>query len=312
MATPAMGISRLKLFFALSRTPHSLLDMATPILGALLWFEGIPPLWIVGLGLITVFAGYTAVYALNDVMDYRMDKEKVQLEDTQISADYLDAVLVRHPMAQGVLSFKEGLIWSMAWGSLALMGAFLLNPVCAFIFLWGCALEAVYCRMLKVSYFRTLISGVVKTCGCMAAVFAVDPHPSPVFLSILFLWLFTWEIGGQNIPADWTDTDVDRTIHAQTIPVRFGPHVANWVILGMLIATILLNGILIWISPIDFQFAFVLGTSLLGIYLLFFPALRLFRTRDRKDAMALFNKASYYPLAMLTVVLIKRGADFFG
>ena len=31
------GLSELKLFFALSRTPHGVLDMATPALGALVW-----------------------------------------------------------------------------------------------------------------------------------------------------------------------------------------------------------------------------------------------------------------------------------
>jgi len=306
MVTSAIGISRLRCFFALSRTPHGLLDMATPILGALLWLDGFPTLRIIGWGFVTVFAGYTAVYALNDVMDYHVDKEKVQLEGAQISGNYLDAVLVRHPMAQGVLGFKEGLIWSIAWGALALMGAFLLNTVCAFIFICGCILEAVYCKLLKVSYFRTLVSGVVKTCGCMAAVFAVDPHPSPVYLSILFLWLFSWEIGGQNIPADWTDTEVDRNIRAQTIPVRFGSRVASFVIFSTLTSTILFSGVFFWISPVHFPFSFILGILLLGLYLLLYPALRLYHTRDRKDAMVLFNKASYYPLAALTLVLIKQ------
>ena len=71
-----IGLSRLKLFLALSRTPHGLLDMTTPLYGALLWLGAFPSLTISLLGLITVFAGYTAVYALNDVIDYRVDKRK--------------------------------------------------------------------------------------------------------------------------------------------------------------------------------------------------------------------------------------------
>ena len=70
------GLSRLKLFFALSRTPHGLLDMCTPAFGALLWLGHFPPLYVIILGLITTFAGYTAVYALNDVIDYEADREK--------------------------------------------------------------------------------------------------------------------------------------------------------------------------------------------------------------------------------------------
>jgi 4-hydroxybenzoate polyprenyltransferase len=65
------GLSRIKLFWALSRTPHGLLDMSTPALGALLWLGAFPPLDIIILGIFTVIAGYTAVYAWNDVIDYR-------------------------------------------------------------------------------------------------------------------------------------------------------------------------------------------------------------------------------------------------
>ena len=70
------GISRLKLFLALSRTPHGLLDMATPGLSALLWLGTFPSAGMMGLGLLTAFSGYTAVYALNDLTDYRVDQEK--------------------------------------------------------------------------------------------------------------------------------------------------------------------------------------------------------------------------------------------
>ena len=64
------GLARLKLFFALSRTPHGLLDMCTPAFGALLWLGHFPPVATIVIGIITTFAGYTAVYALNDVVDY--------------------------------------------------------------------------------------------------------------------------------------------------------------------------------------------------------------------------------------------------
>ena len=55
----------------------------------------------------------------------------------------LDAMLIRHPMAQGLLSVTEGLIWAVGWSVVALLGAYLLNPVCVAIFLAGCGLEIV-------------------------------------------------------------------------------------------------------------------------------------------------------------------------
>jgi 4-hydroxybenzoate polyprenyltransferase len=104
-------LSRLKLFVALSRTPHALLDMATPGLSALLWLGGFPPVETVILGLVTVFAGYTSVYALNDVVDHRRDKEKLQRLRSLDTENDLDVTSVRHPIAQDMLEFREGLIW---------------------------------------------------------------------------------------------------------------------------------------------------------------------------------------------------------
>jgi 4-hydroxybenzoate polyprenyltransferase len=159
--------------------------------------------------------------------------------------------------------------------------------------------------MWRVTYLRTIVSGAVKTSGAIAAVFAVDPKPSPIFLFILFLCLFFWEIGGQNIPADWTDIEEDRQLKARTIPVRFGLEQANLMILGSIILALLLNVILFLVSPVRFEVPYILVSIGVGFYLLLMPALRLYKTRARREAMALFNKASYYPAALFVVVTIK-------
>lgn len=299
------GLLRLKLFFSLSRTPHGLLDMATPALSALLWLGTLPPLNVIALGLVTAFAGYTAVYALNDVIDYRIDKEKIQQGGLGKLDDYLDAVMVRHPIAQGLLSVREGLLWVLVWALLALIGAYLLNPVCVLIFMAGCVLEIVYCLMLRISLLRTIISGAVKTSGGVAAVFAVDPNPSPSFLIILFLWLFFWEIGGQNIPNDWIDIDEDKQLRAKTIPVEFGPYNANRIIFASLSLAIASNVVLFWFTPTRFEIYYVAACFLAGVSLLLIPAYRLFKTKERLQAMTLFNRASYYPIVLLVVVTIK-------
>ncbi len=297
--------ARVKLFWALSRTPHALIDMATPALGALLYLGGFPSIKIVVLGLITVFAGYTAVYALNDVIDYRPDLKKVNIGGYDDSEAYLDGVMIRHPMAKGAISFNEGVTWVLAWALLASVGAYLLNPVCVLIFVAGCILEAVYCRLWRVTPLRTVINGLVKTSGAIAAVFAVDPSPSFLFLTILFMWIFFWEVGGQNIPADWTDIEEDRHFHAQTIPVKLGPARAGVIILLSLILSLFLNIFLFFVTPLKFEWPYFLAAVALNLYFLLLPARRLYETRDRLDAMALFNKASYYPLAILGIVLFK-------
>jgi 4-hydroxybenzoate polyprenyltransferase len=294
---------RLKLFLALSRTPHGLLDLATPGLAALLCLGGFPPAKVILLGLITVFAGYTAVYALNDLVDYRTDIAKI-MAGREIEAGYLDGVMVRHPMAQGLLSFWEGLAWGLAWTAVALVGAYLLNPVCALIFIAGAVLETVYCLMLRVSHWRTLVSGVVKTLGGIAAAFAVNPRPSPVFLVLLFLWIFSWEIGGQNVPNDWHDLEEDLRWQAQTVPVRYGAEGSVKVIMACLTATVILLPLLQTASPLPFSGYLKFLSLAAGVVLLIVPAWRLYLAQERSRATALFNYASYYPLVILLLTLL--------
>jgi 4-hydroxybenzoate polyprenyltransferase len=301
------GIARLKLFWALSRTPHGLLDMCTAALASLLWLGYFPSFKIIGLGLITVFAGYTAVYALNDVVGYRSDKKKLQQGNLRSIDDCedLDAKLLRHPMARGLLSFKEGLLWAVAWALLALIGSYLLNPICVLIFIGGCILETVYCLMWNISPSRTLLSGIVKAAGPLAAVFAVDPNPSVSYLVVLFFLIFSWEIGGQNVPNDWIDIEEDARFKAQTIPIRCGVEQANVIIFGSNILAVILSGILLILSPMTFELPFIIAFAFSGFYFLLLPTIKLYRSEESALAMILFNKASYYPLALLVLVAVK-------
>ena len=130
-------LSNVRLFLALSRTTHGLLDLASPAVSALLWLGAFPSPWIVAVGLLTAFSGYTAVYALNDLVDYRTDLERVRNGLLRDAGDYLDTVFVRHPLAQGALSFRKGLVWAAFWAVLALIGASMLGPVCVVLFLGG-------------------------------------------------------------------------------------------------------------------------------------------------------------------------------
>lgn len=309
-AAPAIPVgSRMKLLLALSRAAHALLDLATPGLGAILCLGGsLPPLSTSLLGLLTAGAAYLSVYALNDLVDCGADREKMRAARPGVAGDYLDAVGVRHPVAAGLLSFRAGSLWAGGWGLVALAGAWRLNPVCAVIFLLGCALEAVYCRMLTVTWLRVLVSGIVKTLGGIAAAYAVDPRPAPGFLALFFFWVLCWEIGGQNIPADWVDLDGDLAFGARTIPVRFGAAgAARLAIVALALAAA--GGVLllrrIGGSP-PVSLAVPATGALAGLWFLLVPGLRLFRLRSSAHAAALFNRASSYPLGMLVIVLLGR------
>ncbi len=298
-------IKRIRPFWALSRTPHLLLDMAAPILAALLALGGFPSPGILVLGAITAFAGYTAVYALNDVVDYHADVARRNIDKQHPAAPYLDDILTRHPMAAGTISMVQGVFWVVLWSAVALIGAYRLNPVCMWIFVGGVGLEIVYCRLWTVTPLRTLVNGVVKSCGPLAAVFAVLPAPPVTFLVILFFWVSAWEIGGQNIPADWTDIEEDRHFNARTIPVVLGPDRSATIAGLALAAAFLLSLGLCIASPLTVPPVFLLGLVGINIYFLLIPAGRLNTTRDRQSATALFNRASYYPVALLGIILAR-------
>jgi len=293
----------MKRFFALSRTTHGILDLAAPAFCALLWLGSFPQWTVILLSLFTAFAGYTAVYALNDLVGIKVDKEK--FADNGINPGYsVEASEQRYPLAQNLLSFKSGLFWMGTWFILALIGSYLLNPVIVFILLAAAFLEIIYCLLLKVTYLRTLVSGVVKTSGPIAAVLVVDSNPSPYFLLLLFSWLFLWEIGGQNIPADWNDTVEDKRVNAKTIPISFGVEKAGLIVITAMVLTVIASDFLPLISPANLGLPYILTSLLMGYVFLLKPGFQLYEFKEGRHAARLFDKASYYPLAQLVLISI--------
>lgn len=293
----------MKRFFALSRTTHGILDLAAPAFCALLWLGGFPHWTVIALSLFTAFAGYTAVYALNDLVGVKVDREK--FTGGEINPGYsVEASEQRYPLAQNLLSFKSGLIWMGTWFILALIGSYLLNPVIVFILLAAAVLEIIYCLLLKVTYLRTLVSGVVKTSGPIAAVFVVDPNPLPYFLLLLFIWLFLWEIGGQNIPADWNDTVEDKRVNAKTIPIRFGVEKAGLIVITAMSLTVITSGFLPLISPANLGLPYILASLIAGYVFLIQPGFQLYNFKEGRYAARLFDKASYYPVVQLVLISV--------
>ena len=297
-------------YFALSRTSHALLDMAAPAFCALLWLGHFPDVSTIMLSLLTAFAAYTTVYALNDLVGVQTDRQKFSGSGNNPGYS-VEASPQRHPVAQNLLSMKRALIWMGAWFSIALVGSYVLNPLIVPILLGAAIVEVTYCQLLKVTFLRFLLSGVVKTSGPIAAVFAVDPKPSPHLLLLLFAWLFFWEIGGQNVASDWNDTEQDRRVAAQTVPLRFGFEKAGIIVLGALILSVLISGFLPLISPARLGLLYVAATLLLGYFMLLRPGFQLYHSKEGRLAARLFDSASYYPLAQFLLMSAFLVADQF-
>ena len=290
----------MKRFFALSRTTHGILDIAMPGFVALLGLGAFPQWPILLLSLLTAFAAYTAIYALNDLMGFVDDKERFI---GGINAGYsVEASELRYPLARNAVSYREGLLWFAGWFVLALIGSYLLNPAIVIILVLAAILEVVYCRLHKVTYWRTIISGLVKSSGPVAALFVVNADQALKLLPVVLALVFCWEVGGQNIPADWNDTVEDKRVNAKTIPLQLGTQKAGMLILLSLGLTVIISLMLPLVSFLSLGWPYLVATALAGFFLLLRPGYQLYQRQEGRLAAELFNKASYYPLAQLVIV----------
>jgi 4-hydroxybenzoate polyprenyltransferase len=293
----------MKRYFALSRTTHAILDIACPGFCALLWLGQFPEWSVLLLALLTVFAAYTAIYALNDLVGMAGDREKFS---EGINAGYsVEASELRYPLARNALSLREGLLWFAVWFAIALLGAYLLNIAILIILIVAAILEVIYCLLFRVTYLRVLVSGLVKSSGPIAAIFTVDHRPSTYLLLLVFAWVFFWEIGGQNIPADWNDTLEDRRVNAKTIPIHFGFKRAGLIVVMALSLTVITSMFLPLVSPVQLGWSYLLASAVVGFLLLLKPGYELYKQhQEGRLAARLFDHASYYPLAQLAIMAI--------
>jgi len=93
-------------------------------------------------------------------------------------------------------------------------------------------------------------------------------------------------------------------MRARTIPVCFGVERSIVIAVASLSAAVLINPVAFQLAALPRKGFFNLLALAVGCCLLLWPALRLIQGKGRDHAMVLFNRASYYPPALLGVVLI--------
>jgi 4-hydroxybenzoate polyprenyltransferase len=94
----------------------------------------------------------------------------------------------------------------------------------------------------------------------------------------------------------------DMRMGAETIPVKFGPQGSARIILSSLIIAFLISVALFWLTPARLSALYFVAAIPAGIFLLLLPAWRLYTGRTAGLASSLFNRASYYPVAMFIVI----------
>jgi 4-hydroxybenzoate polyprenyltransferase len=217
------------LLLDLSRSRSALLSLGEPILGALLAGRGIPSLRVSLLGLVAALAGYFCVYSLNDLLDLRADREELRVASTdplswRPAVTHLDITTLRHPVAAGALPLWAAVTWVSVLGVIGLSAAYLLRPLCAWLFVACALLEVLYCSLRRVSWLKTIVAGLLVAMGALAGWFAVGEATWGALA--FFALLFTWEVAGRNLSNDLADVTHDRMVGITTLASVHGARTA--------------------------------------------------------------------------------------
>lgn len=151
-------------------------------------------------------------------------------------------------------------------------------------------MRAIYYRLATISELKVIIAGLLVSVGAMIGWFAAGGGLS-LTLPVVAVVFFVWEIGGRNIPNDFSDMQQDKRLGIKTVPLVHGAVTASMLIFIFAFMTVAANALLATTSLI-----YAASTSLIGIALLIFPALSLRKNPVPAEALKYFNKASFYPL----------------
>jgi 4-hydroxybenzoate polyprenyltransferase len=303
-----MAVSQLKMLLGFSRVAQASLSVAQPFAAALIALHGFPPIDRLLLGLSAAWAGFLAVFALNDLLDIEVDR--VRFAHLRGYDDFdLDSAMVRHPLAQEQLPFGLGAAWVGGLATYALVAAYMLSPIAAGMFVLAALLEAIYCKLAGVTHLKFLVSGAMVGVGALAGWIAMTSEVRLLEFALVFLWMAAWEMGGRNITNDFADVEEDERLGVKTVPLVYGPKAAAFLTLALILLT---NGAALALTLVShLNIACLVGMAAAGLLLLLLPALKLIVSPTPQNALSLFNRASFYPPVALAVLIVSLYLPFY-
>lgn len=292
---------RAVLFLDLARGKSALFSVSEPVLGAMLATGTIPAVRVCLLGLLAALAGYFCVYSLNDLLDLRADREEIKVSSPDPLAwkpevAHMDIMTLRHPVAAGALPLWAAVAFVATLGAIGLAAAYLLRPLCAWLFIGCAALEIIYCSLRRRTWLKVIPAATMVAIGGLAGWFAVG-HATWGAVAFFFL-LYGWETG-RNLTNDLADVVHDRLVGITTLASTHGPDVASKVILadGMAMVAIALAQPISWIVR-GLLAAVALATMTIPSYVLS-------RDPDEPSAQRYFNRLTFFPpLAAACAIIV--------
>lgn len=281
--------------FDLSRGRQALLSVAQPALAACIALGRVPDVRVVVVGLFAATAGFLAVFSLNDVLDQQVDERSLAAGKESAPTDDVDTVVLRHPLAQGVLPRRLALVWVGSLAAIALLGAAALGRACVLAFLGAVALEVLYCALRSVTWAKTFVSGAMVGLGGLAGWVAVKPLTAEALP--FFALLAVWEIAGRNLPNDLADIRADSAVGLRTVATTFGPRASA---LGAAAGAIGVTALAL-AQPASVPIRLALAGC--AVWSMVAPVRELVSDPTPEAGGAYFNRASLFPAAAFALAL---------
>jgi len=293
---PRVGLGLPAAIFDFSRGKQALLTVAQPALGAVLALGSLPAWRAIAIGLPAACAASFALYALNDLLDRKVDARSLSAGKSAVPHHDIDTTFMRHPLARGVLSLRVSVAWVAGLAAVAVVGTALLNPLSLLFFAAAVATQFVYCALRAVTHWKTVLSGVMVGFGGLAGWVAVAPLRWSALT--VFVFLACWEVGGRNIVNDLSDLESDGSVGIRTIASVYGEAVAARAAAAVAVAC-LVAAALLPMPPVAVALALALG-----VWSLAWPAVELLRRPTPAQAASFFNHGSLYPDLVLLAALV--------
>jgi 4-hydroxybenzoate polyprenyltransferase len=292
---------KMLLLLDLARGRSALLSVSEPVLGAMLALGSFPSLRVCLLGLLAAVAGYLCVYSLNDLLDLRADREEIRLSSPDPLAwrpevTHMDVLTLRHPVAAGALPLWAAVTWVAVMGVVGLVAAYLLRPLCAWLFIACAVLEILYCCLRRRTWLKVVPAATMVAVGGLAGWFAVGEATWGA-LAFFFL-LFAWE-ATRNLTNDLADVTHDRLVGITTLATVHGPRVAARAIMVLAVAIVAVA----LLQPSPWIICGLLAA--VAVATMTIPAFILGRDPSEPSAQRYFNRLTFFPplAAACTIVV---------
>lgn len=294
------ALMTLRALLGLSRAPISVFVVIHAGLAAVLALQGLPSWPVIIIGTLSCLTGALSLIGLNDLVDVEIDRARLKHLRTFKSFD-MGSTFSRHPIAQGLISFRLGAVWIVGLAIISMFLAYLLKPWLPLLFLSIAFFVTVYSYLATVSLLRYPAVAMAVMLGALAGWLAVS-DPDTVVFPLFALWSFFYEVGGRNIPNDFGDADEDAALNLKTLPVVYGHQKSSSIAFFFIVMTILTS--IVMIAAAQLPTTILVATFVWGLVFLAIPGYRLLRTPKPRVAVKLFNAACFYPPAILFTLAV--------